>query len=149
MAGGSTPISRQGTPLALVRYIYQSPAALPFLGAAAGALAAAAAFDEATGARPAWEDGIATAALVLTLGRAIFVSLIDERNRVLARNIREACLRPPVSADGAVVSRPVVPDHDRHEGSNGDANADAPVVAVLGMAHLAGVRAALVMEAPP
>ena len=66
-----------------------------------------------------------TLARQIVLVRAVFVSLIDERDLVLARNIRAACLQPP----------------------DAEAEAGAPttgaVVAVIGMAHLAGVREAL------
>ena len=64
----------------------------------------------------------------MVLGRAVFVSLIDERDRVLARRIRAACLQPCL--------QPCL--HQAEAG--GEAGA---VVAVIGMAHLAGVREAL------
>ena len=115
-----------GMPLAMVRYIYQSPAALPFLAVSTTTLLAAAAIDEATGALPAWEDGAFTLLLAIVLGRAVFVSLIDERNDVLARNIRDACMQPPEAQSMAIAEDPT-----------------ATVIAVVGMAHLAGVRDAL------
>lgn len=114
-----------GVPLAVARYLYQSPAALPFVLLSAAALAVAAAVDEATGAVATWDDGAVAAAVTLVLGRAVFVSLIDERDRVLARNIRDACLQPPQAEAEASTS------------------ATSAVVAVIGMAHLAGVREAL------
>ena len=122
LAAASSPGILAGTPLALARYLCQSPAALPFAVLSGVALAVAAAVDEATGALPAWEDGLATLLLGLTLGRSVYVALIAERDDVLAANIRSACLRPGAGEPGA---------------------GRAPVVAVLGMAHLAGVRAAL------
>jgi hypothetical protein len=74
-----------GTPLALARLLYQSPAALPLVAVSGLALALAAAVDEATGALPAWEDGVAALLVALTLGRAVYSSLILERNVVLAQ----------------------------------------------------------------
>tara|TARA_B110001469_G_scaffold105299_1_gene104585 strand:+ start:296 stop:511 length:216 start_codon:yes stop_codon:yes gene_type:complete len=65
------------------------------------------------------------------LGRAVFVSLIDERDLALARSIRAACLQPclrQAEAGGAKA---------------GGAATGGAVVAVIGMAHLAGVREAL------
>ena len=110
----------------MARYLYQSPSALPFLVLSAAALVVAAAVDEATGAVATWQDGVATASLALLFGRAAFVSLIEERDGVLARNIRDACLA---------------------EGAPSDAADDASaVVAVVGMAHLPGVRDALLRE---
>lgn len=117
-----------GTPLALARYLYVSPAALPFVVFSVSALALAAAIDEATGALPAWEDAAVTALVAVTLGRAVFVSLVEERNQVLARNIRHVCLD-----DGEAASA------SRRE-------AGATVVAVVGILHLAGVQAALLGE---
>ena len=74
-----------------------------------------------------------TALAAVVLGRAGFIALIEERNQVLAGNIREACLQPP--------------QHLRGGGEAEDAaGAGAAVVAVLGMAHLEGVRAALLVE---
>ena len=46
-----------GTPLAVARYAYSSPAALPLAGLSAAALALAAAVDEATGAVAGVSDG--------------------------------------------------------------------------------------------
>lgn len=114
-----------GMPLALCRYVYQSPAALPLLVLSAAALAAAIAIDDATGAAPAWGDGAFALVLAVTLGRAVFVALIDERNRVLAANIRQICL----SGQGDAEDPP-----------------SAAVVAVIGLAHLDGVRAALLRD---
>ena len=92
----------------------------------AAALALAAAVDEARGVLPDWQDGLVVAITAVTLGRAIFVALIEERNNVLAKNIRDACLR---GAD------------------DGDATStEAAVVAVMGMAHLEGVRMALLRD---
>ena len=115
-----------GMPLALARYLYQSPAALPLIALSAAALAVAAAVDDATGAALAWKDGALVLLLALAVGRAVFVSLIDERNRVLAANIRQVCL-----SDG---------DAER------ESDTRAAVVAVVGLAHLDGVRAALLCE---
>lgn len=109
-----------GAPLAAARYLYQSPSALPFLVLSTTALGIAAAVDEATGAVATWEDAVVSGVVALIFGRAAFVSLIKERDRVLAQNIRDACL----------MQQP-------EEGA---------VVAVLGMAHLAGVREALLQE---
>ena len=75
-----------------------------------------------------WEDGLISVGVAVIFARAAFVSLIQERDRVLARNIRDACLG------------------GRSAGSTRDTSA---VVAVIGMAHLAGVREALMSEAPP
>ena len=112
----------RGAPLAAARYLYQSPAALPFIVLSTAALVVAAAVDEATGAVATWDDGVVTALVALVFGRAAFVSLIQERDRVLAHNIRKACLAREQHA--TVASR-------------------GAVVAVIGMAHLAGVREAL------
>ena len=60
------------------------------------------------------------------LGRAVFVSLIDERDLALARSIRAACLQPCL-----------------RQAEAGGAATGGAVVAVIGMAHLAGVREAL------
>ena len=68
----------------------------------------------------------------MVLGRAVFVSLIDERDRVLARRIRAACLQPCL--------QPCL--HQAEAGGEAGGEAGA-VVAVIGMAHLAGVREAL------
>ena len=114
-----------GVPLALARYLYQSPAALPLAAFSVAALVLAAAVDEATGAVPAWEDGVVTALTAVALGRAAFVSLIRERDLCLAANIRAACL--------SSCERP----------GEEEASEARAVVAVLGMAHLAGVRDAL------
>ena len=54
-----------GAPLAVARYLYQSPAALPFLLLSGAALALAAAVDEATGAVATWEDGAVTTAVAV------------------------------------------------------------------------------------
>lgn len=117
----------------MARYAYSSPAALPLAGLSAAALALAAAVDEATGAVAGVSDGAVTALAAVVLGRAGFIALIEERNQVLAGNIREACLQPP--------------QHLRGGGEAEDAaGAGAAVVAVLGMAHLEGVRAALLVE---
>ena len=113
-----------GAPLAMARYVYQSPSAIPFAIVSTVALATAAAVDEATGAVASWQDALVSAILAVLFSRAAFVSLIRERDAYLARNIRNACLaREDVEAPGA-----------------------AAVVAVLGMAHLAGVREALLKE---
>ena len=58
-----------GVPLAVARYLYQSPAALPFVLLSGAALALAAAVDEATGAVASWEDGVVSAAV--TAGRHV------------------------------------------------------------------------------
>ena len=129
-----------GMPLAMVRYIYQSPAALPFLALSTATLFVAAAIDEATGALPAWEDGVFTLLLAIVLGRAAFVSLIDERNDVLARNIRDACMQPPKAQSMAIAD--VVTD--AVDAAREDPT--ATVIAVVGMAHLAGVRDALLRD---
>ena len=118
-----------GSPLAVARYVYQSPAALPFALLSTIALAVAAAVDEATGATATWEDGVVSALAAVVIGRSVFVSLIEERDQVLARNIREACLAP-----GAGAVAPAAGAQDPTSGA---------VVAVLGMAHLAGVQKAL------
>jgi pheromone shutdown protein TraB len=121
---GATDIALiRGAPMAFARYLYQSPAALPFIAISVAALTAAAAIDEASGALPAFEDGLITGLLGILLGRAVYLSLIEERNVVLAKNIRTACLTESQSDDDAAV-----------------------VVAILGMAHLEGVRTALLSE---
>ena len=129
----STPRLISGVPIAFCRYLYQSPAALPFLAISSGALVVAAAIDEVTGALPAVEDALVTAAVAMTVGRAVYVSLIDERNRVLARNIRTSCLASHAEGQGAV-------GDDKCQGSDG------VVVAIIGMAHLQGVRLALLTD---
>ena len=130
-AAALDPLVVAGTPLALARYLYVSPAALPFITVSAVALAVAAAVDEATGALPAWEDAVVSALVAVTLGRSVFVALVEERNAVLARNIRNACL-----CDTPVPSSSQPADE---------------VVAVVGILHLAGVAAALQLgdEAQP
>lgn len=115
-----------GSPLAFARYLYQSPSAAPFIAFAAVALGVAAAVDEATGATATWEDGVVTSIVALVLGRAAFVSLIQERDLVLARNIRDACLA--------------------QRGDQAGETATTAVVAVLGMAHVPGVREALLKK---
>ena len=108
-----------GVPLAVARYLYQSPSALPFVLVSTAALAVAAAIDEATGAVATWDDAVVSALVALVVGRAGYVSLIQERDQALAINIRDACL------------------------AKGDAGASRAVVAVVGMAHLAGLQSAL------
>ena len=125
-----------GMPLAAARYLYQSPAALPFVSFSVAALGLAAAIDEATGALPAWEDGVLTLFVAIVLGRTVFISLIQERNLVLARNIRQLCLDDG-GEDAATAAAPQ---------SAEDVEAKKVVVAVLGMAHLEGVRQALIDE---
>ena len=76
----------------------------------------------------------------MVLGRAVFVSLIDERDRVLARRIRAACLQPCL--------QPCLQEAEAGGEAGGRAGGEAggeagAVVAVIGMAHLAGVREAL------
>ena len=76
----------------------------------------------------------------VVLGRAVFVSLIDERDRVLARRIRAACLQPCL--------QPCLQEAEAGGEAGGRAGGEAggeagAVVAVIGMAHLAGVREAL------
>ena len=122
-------------PLAAARYLYQSPAALPFVSFSVAALGLAAAIDEATGALPAWEDGVLTLFVAIVLGRTVFISLIQERNLVLARNIRQLCLD-----DGGEDATAAAPQSAEEE------EAKKVVVAVLGMAHLEGVRQALIDE---
>ena len=141
-----------GMPLAMVRYIYQSPAALPFLAISTSTLFFAAAVDEATGAMPAWEDGVFTFLLTIVLGRAVFVSLIDERNDVLARNIRDACMQAPEARIAPVADADVglaIDDAIDARSADADAASEDPtatVIAVVGMAHLAGVRDALLRD---
>ena len=61
---------------------------------------------------------IAVAALeTVVLGRVFLVGLLEERNFVIARNIRRACLAPGKKGGGG-----------------------RTVVAVLGMAHVSGVK---------
>ena len=60
--------------------------------------------------------------------RVGLVGLIEERNAVLAHSIRRACLRPPAACD-----------------ASGEREA---VIAVLGLAHLNGVKRLLVEEPP-
>ena len=144
-----------GAPLAIIRYLYQSPAALPFVALSSLALVLAAAVDEATGARPAPEDAAVSVALAAFLGRAVFVSIIEERNVVLARNIRDACLADGMAdgladgmADGlgdgladAATGRPAC--ERTSESASVESSGRASVVVVLGMAHLEGVKRAL------
>lgn len=133
-----------GTPLAVVRYLYQSPAALPFVVVSCAALALAQAVDEATGALPAWQDGVVSVMVAIVLTRAIFVALIAERNTVLARNIRDACLASSVS------SEQIGSSNGRVSGGGGEGRVSseaAAVVAVMGLAHLEGVRTALELDA--
>ena len=110
-----------GAPLALCRYLYQSPAALPFLAVSTVALGVAAAVDEATAAVATWDDALVSAIVALLVGRAAFVSLIRERDDYLAQSIRRACMIQ----------------------EEGNAARAGVVVVVLGIAHLAGVRRAL------
>ena len=67
-----------------------------------------------------WADSLTVAFVVIFFGRSAFVSLIQERDDVLARNIRRACLAEDAGAP-----------------------TESAVVAVLGLAHLPGVREAL------
>ena len=115
--------------MAVARYVYQSPAALPFLLLSSAALLVAGVVDEATGAVPELADALISVAIGSVLGRAAFVALIEDRNRVLASNIRRSCL---LSA-----------------GATPAEGGDAVVVAILGMAHLEGVRDALMDAAEP
>jgi hypothetical protein len=61
----------------------------------------------------------------LFLGRVFLVALLEERNYVLARNIRRAAIARP---------------QPRQAGGGGAGRSGRTVVAVLGMAHLNGVR---------
>ena len=150
MAAADLPLLA-GMPLAMARYLYQSPAAAPFIALSTASLFLAAAADEASGAHLAWEDGVVTLLLAIVLGRAVFTSLIAERNVVLARNIRDACLQPQGPRVAAVAMRTDA-DADAAESdgvlASGDDGGDetATVIAVLGMAHLAGVRDALLCD---
>ena len=64
--------------------------------------------------------------------RVVLVGLIEERNRFLSHAIRVACMRQP----GALVK-----DSTSHAGASSNESAPlAPVVAVLGLAHIYGVR---------
>jgi hypothetical protein len=132
-----------GAPLAVARYLYQSPSALPFLSLSATALWVAAAVDEATGAVATWEDGLISAVVAIVVGRAGFVSLIQERDRVLARNIRAACLAAPQG--GGTPGAEAQAGSRSHAAAADEASGSAVLVAVLGMAHLAGVREALLL----
>ena len=80
----------------------------------------------------------------VVLGRAVFVSLIDERDRVLARRIRAACLQPCLQPclQEAVAGGEAGGEAGGRAGGEAGGEAGA-VVAVIGMAHLAGVREAL------
>ena len=115
-----------GAPIALTRYLYQSPAALPFLVGSTVALTAAQAWDEATGATADLSDSLITALVSTIVARAVFVALIQERNFVLTENIRRACESSPAEDVDASTCGP-----------------GRAVVAVMGMAHLEGVRLAL------
>lgn len=139
MRGASSVRLASGTPMALARYLYQSPAALPFLAFSAAALSLAALVDEASGVLPAAEDGVISALVAALLGRSVYVALIEERNHVLARNIRASCVAAGATHGGSAA----VDGAD----AAGAADEDAAVVAVIGMAHLAGVREALLRPA--
>ena len=110
-----------GAPVALARYPISSP---PVAVVLAGALITLEALDKAIANDPSiiglperlLEVALA-AACAAVVARVALVGLLEERNYVLARNIREACAAEPVDGD----SRDTV-------------------VAVLGMAHLNGVR---------
>ena len=45
-----------------------------------------------------WADSLTVAFVVIFFGRSAFVSLIQERDDVLARNIRRACLAEDAGA---------------------------------------------------
>ena len=121
-----------GMPLALLRYFYNSPLPLFVLSAAGTALCFMAAAGD--GSTAAWSGGpervLALLALAVGLTRAVFVALIAERNRVIAINIREACRRDMMPS----------------RGSEASVDGTATVVAVIGMAHLEGVRACLLLD---
>ena len=51
-------VTESNAPLAVVRYLYQSPSAIPFALLSTTALGIAAAIDEATGAVTTWEDSV-------------------------------------------------------------------------------------------
>jgi hypothetical protein len=73
-----------GAPLALARYLYQSPSAAPFLGLSAAALGIAAAIDEATGAAARGADGDEppARAVVAVLGMAHLAGVREALLRV-------------------------------------------------------------------
>jgi hypothetical protein len=115
-----------GFPVSLGRYPLSIGIKSPLVGAAAVALLFLVSQGEET-PPPATEleqlldiaESLAFVALEsIILGRVLLVALLEERNYVLARNIRKACLAKSASPDGAVV-------------------------AVLGMAHLNGVGSLL------
>ena len=116
-----------GAPVALLRYLAGSPI---FAGALLALIAFTLGLEEISDpAAPAVEyvadlafSGLETVVLL----RVMLVGLIEERNFALARNIRAASMQvltPPEAA------------RERGAGKDG-----AAVVAVLGMAHLNGVR---------
>ena len=113
-----------GAPIALARYPISSP---PVFVVLAGALITLEVLDKAIandvsiiGLPERLLEVALAAACAALVARVAFVGLLEERNYVLARNIREACEAAPIDGDS--------PD---------------TVVAVLGMAHLNGVRTLL------
>ena len=88
----------------------------------------------AAAAAPYVEDAWALA-VGLVCARIGLVALLEERNYALARGIRRACEREPGEEGGAAPRAA-----DDEEGA---------VVAVLGMAHLNGVRELLAGEEDP
>jgi len=125
------------TPLALFRYpasiAFKSPALFSVL-VGLGALTAGGS-DTPLATDPAGLslDLLQAAAFALLetlfLGRVFLVGLLEERNYVLARNIRRAATAKPEEANWAGAS-----------GTRSKAVKGRTVVAVLGMAHLNGVK---------
>jgi len=121
-----------GYPVALLRYFSLSPA---LFGTVLGGAFVLDAFLQALASDPGFLGAIEPAleaALTVAIGtvavRVGLVALLEERNYVLARSIRRACREQPAAADGG-----------------GEPPA---VVAVLGMAHLNGVRQLLSQSRP-
>lgn len=116
-----------GAPVALVRYLAASPALLVAACIALGLLAAPQPSAQPPLTAAELAPSVAVAALEsVVLLRVLLVALIEERNFVLARNIRAASMQ---------VLTPPRAVRQRGRGKDGRA-----VVAVLGLAHLNGVR---------
>ena len=127
-----SPALLAGAPVAWLRYFFGSPVLAGLFVGVGLVLSAAVGVGEATaGASPLTLEDLVPSILLavvesVLLLRVSLVGLIEERNFVLARNVRAASMQVLIP-----------PRAVRQRGSGKDGRA---VVAVLGMAHLNGVR---------
>ena len=119
-----------GAPVAVLRYLAASPSLAAVLIAVAAVLSAAVGASEPLSGAPTVSELTPSVALALLesvlLLRVSLVGLVEERNFVLARHIR-ACSMQVMTPPRAV--------RQRGRGKDG-----RTVVAVMGLAHLNGVR---------